>query len=73
MNMSGGLIGALLLGQVIPAAWAVEIRRALVTGDGNDIQLGGSGPSYFGVSIYDDAEKDEHAHMGRDVLLLRFK
>lgn len=51
--------------------WTVEFRRPLVTGDGDDVQLTGPGPFYFGVSIHDDAEKDEHAQMGRDVLRLR--
>lgn len=53
--------------------WTVELRRALITGDGNDIQFSGLGPFYFAVSIHDDAEKDEHAQMGRDVLRLNLK
>jgi len=53
--------------------WAVELGRALETGDENDIQLTGPGPFYFAVSIHDDGEKDEHAQMGRDVLKLRVK
>jgi hypothetical protein len=53
--------------------WTVELRRALETGSPDDVQLTGPGPFYFAVSIHDDAEKDEHAHMGRDVLRLRWK
>ena len=53
--------------------WTVELRRALATGDPHDVQFAGPGPFYFGVSIHDDAEKDEHAQMGRDVLVLRLK
>ena len=53
--------------------WTVEIKRALATGSPDDVQLTGPGPFYFGVSIHDDAQKDEHAQMGRDVLRLRLK
>lgn len=52
-------------------AWTVEIRRRLATGDPDDVQFTGPGPYLFAVSIHDDAEKDEHAQMGRDVLRLR--
>jgi hypothetical protein len=53
--------------------WTVELRRALVTGDADDVQFTGSGPFYFAVSIHDDAEKDEHAQMGRDMLRLHLR
>jgi hypothetical protein len=53
--------------------WTVELKRSLVTGDDNDVQLTGPGPFNFAVSIHDDAHKDEHAQMGRDVLQLRLK
>lgn len=53
--------------------WTVEITRALATGSPDDVQLTGPGPFYFGVSIHDDAQKDEHAQMGREVLRLRLK
>jgi len=53
--------------------WTVELRRALATGSPDDVQLTGPGPFYFAVSIHDDAEKDEHAQMGRDVLRLLVK
>lgn len=51
--------------------WTVELRRALTTGNPDDVQFTGPGPFYFGVSIHDDADKDDHAQMGRDVLRLR--
>lgn len=51
--------------------WTVELRRALETGSADDVQLTGPGPFPFAVSIHDDAQKDEHAQMGRDVLRLR--
>ena len=53
--------------------WTVELKRTLVTGDDHDVQLTGAGPFNFAVSIHDDAHKDEHAQMGRDVLQLRLK
>lgn len=53
--------------------WTVELRRALVTGDEHDVQFDGPGPFHFAVSIHDDAEKDEHAQMGRDVLRLHLR
>jgi hypothetical protein len=51
--------------------WTVELKRALETGSADDVRLTGPGPFPFAVSIHDDAQKDEHAQMGRDVLLLR--
>ena len=53
--------------------WTVELRRALATGDEHDVQFTGPGPYHCAVSIHDDAEKDEHAQMGRDVLRLRLE
>lgn len=50
--------------------WTVEIKRALVTPDSDDVHFTGAGPFDFAVSIHDDAERDEHAQMGRDVLRL---
>lgn len=53
--------------------WTVEIRRALATGGPDDVQLTGPGPFHLAVSIHDDAAKDEHAQMGRDVLRLELR
>lgn len=53
--------------------WRVELRRALLTASDADVQFAGPGPHYLAVSIHDDAERDEHAHMGRDVVSLRFE
>ena len=53
--------------------WTVELRRALTTASPDDVQLTGPGPFFFGISIHDDAEKDEHAQMGRDVLRLHVR
>jgi hypothetical protein len=53
--------------------WTVELRRALTTASPDDVQLTGPGPFFFAISIHDDAEKDEHAQMGRDVLRLHFR
>jgi hypothetical protein len=50
--------------------WTVEVKRALLTPDARDVQFKGAGPFYFAVSIHDDAARDEHAQMGRDVLKL---
>ncbi len=53
--------------------WTVELARDLETGSPDDVQLSGAGPFPLAVSIHDDAQKDEHAQMGRDVLLLRLR
>lgn len=53
--------------------WTVELGRRLTTDDEADVQFSGPGPFLFAISIHDDAEKDEHAHMGRDVLRLHLR
>lgn len=53
--------------------WTVELSRALTTASPDDVQLAGPGPFFFAISIHDDADRDEHAHMGRDVLRLLLK
>lgn len=72
-------------GRMLPAQeWLRHGDEYVVTlGDGStlilreqevkDVQLAGPGPFHFAVSIHDDAQKDEHAQMGRDVLLLRLR
>ena len=60
-------------GQWNQGRWTVELGRALTTGSPDDVQLAGPGPFFLAISIHDDADRDEHAHMGRDVLRLLFR
>ncbi len=53
--------------------WTLEVRRARVTKDEGDVQLSGSGPFLFGISVHDNGEKDEHAHTDKTVLRLLLK
>ncbi|MBI2528330.1 MAG: hypothetical protein HYV93_20410 [Candidatus Rokubacteria bacterium] len=48
----------------------LPVQEWLRRGDEYVVTLG---PFHFAVSIHDDAQKDEHAQMGRDVLLLRLR
>jgi hypothetical protein len=69
---SGPRAGIEARGRWEGGAWTVELRRALSTRDADDVQFSGPGPWLLAVSIHDDAERDEHAQMGRDVLRLVF-
>ncbi|MBI2462120.1 MAG: hypothetical protein HYV61_11650 [Candidatus Rokubacteria bacterium] len=54
--------------------WTLELKRTLVTEDReNDIQFAGPGPYYFGISVWDDADDEDHSHTGENVLKLMLK
>jgi hypothetical protein len=54
--------------------WTVELKRARDTGDKeNDIQFTGPGPYYFGISVWDDEDDENHSHTGRNALKLMLK
>jgi hypothetical protein len=55
--------------------WTVELKRALVTEDkANDVQFAEPGrPYYFGMSVWDDADDEDHSHTGENVLKLLLK
>lgn len=54
--------------------WTLELKRALVTDDKeNDVQFTGPGSYYFGVSVWDDADDEDHSHTGENVLKLMLK
>lgn len=54
--------------------WTVELKRARATEDKeNDVQLTGPGPYYFGISVWDDGDDENHSHTGENVLKLMLK
>ena len=54
--------------------WTLELKRARATEDKeNDVQLTGSGPYYFGISVWDDADDEDHSHTGENVVKLMLK
>ena len=55
--------------------WTLELRRARDTGDKeNDIQFTDPNrPYYFGISVHDDADDENHSHTGRTAMKLLLK
>lgn len=55
--------------------WTLEIKRARATEDkDNDVQFTDPGrPYYFGISVWDDEDDENHSHTGRTVLKLLLK
>lgn len=53
--------------------WTLEIKRALSTGHGDDVQFDPIKEYYFGLSIYDNGDGKEHATTTKEVYKLIFK
>jgi len=55
--------------------WTLELKRARATEDKeNDVQFTDPGrPYYFGISVWDDADDEDHSHTGENVLKLMLK
>lgn len=55
--------------------WTLEMKRARATEDKeNDIQFTDPGrPYYFGISVWDDEDDENHSHTGETVLRLTVK
>ncbi|MFQ5934057.1 MAG: ethylbenzene dehydrogenase-related protein [Dehalococcoidia bacterium] len=54
--------------------WTLELKRARLTGDEeHDVQFTGSGPYYFGMSVWDNEDDEHHSHTGKNVVKFLMK